>query len=412
MQGKAELTVIYKVGTKLKEIRQLLDGNRCYAAEECLDHILSGEEVADREDPNRRSDAFLYAEPELDEEKVSALGMEEKLDRFAWFVTVANKVAQEDVLAFILENAPKKKNGTFAKNKLTVVAALPIVFGSYLGYYEIVGKAKTDNRIEIMIQERRFSEDEWIRSKENIYLHYMAGECERDSAKPIPRKIKISHVHSEKKTTIEIPAIQMEDGQLAIDAKPYRPISSFPCVKGNDQKGYEIIEPPCPAISNVCYNGLTTDLRWELPKSPGGIWVVWSYLDEPAKYIRTGKKAYLMRTEIFTGVRNSEKIPERCLTENYIAENAYQLLCIIEILNKYLAKPTLMEEIAEHIKRDQDGTLTRYGVVETALPDIPGRKRPLVSCSLMLLNQSDGTVEVNYRLHRRKGDDWSEYKEN
>lgn len=411
-QGKVELAVTYKVGTKLKAIRQLLDGSRCYAAEECLDHILSGEEVADREDPNRRTDAFLYAEPELDEEKVSALGMEEKLDRYAWFVAVANKVAQEDVLAFILENAPKKKNGTFAKNKLVVVVALPIVFGSYLSYYEIVGKAKTDNQMEITIQERRFSEDEWLRSKDNIYLYYMAGGCESSSAKPVPRKIKISHVHNGKKTTIEIPAIQMEDGQLAIVAKPYRPISSFSCVTGNDQKGYEIMEPPSPALDNVCYNGVTTALQWDLPKSSGGIWVIWSYLDEPAKYIRTGKKAYLMRMEIFTGVRNGEKIPERCLTENYIAEIAYQLLCVIEILNNHLARPALAEEIDGYIKRNKDGKLTKYGVVEMSIPDLPGRERPLVSCNLLLLNQMDGTVKVGYKLSHRRGDDWSEYKEN
>lgn len=37
------------------------------------------------------------------------------------------------MLAFILENAPKKKNGTFAKNKLTIIAALPIVFFGRVG---------------------------------------------------------------------------------------------------------------------------------------------------------------------------------------------------------------------------------------------------------------------------------------
>lgn len=411
VQGKAELTVTYKPGTKLKAIRQLLDGNRCYAAEECLDHILSGEEVADREDPNRGTDAYLFTEPELDEEKVSALDMEEKMDRFAWFVAVANKVAQEDILTFILENAPKKKNGTFAKNKLTVVAALPIVFGSWLGYYEIVGKAKTDNLIELTIQERRFSEDEWLRSKDNVYLHYIAGGYESGSAKPVPRKIKIRHINQGHKITIEIPAIQMEGGQLAIDAKPYRPISGFSCVTGNDQKGYEIMEPPSPALDCVCYNGVTTALQWELPKSANGIWRIVSSLEDSAKYIRTGKKAYLMHTEMFTCGRDGEKIPERCLTENYIAENANQLLCVMEMLNKHLASPALAEEIGGSIKRDKDGNITKYGVAVIAIPNLPGRERPLVSCRLVLLNQMDGTVKVQYELLHRRGDDWSEYQD-
>ena len=118
--GKVELTVTFKVGTKLKAIRQAIDSSRCYASESCVDYILSGEEAADRIDPNRTSDAFMYAEPELDEEKVVALSTEEKLDRYAWFVAICNKVAETDILNFILENAPKKKNGTFAKNKLAV----------------------------------------------------------------------------------------------------------------------------------------------------------------------------------------------------------------------------------------------------------------------------------------------------
>ena len=222
--GKEELTVTFKVGTKLKAIRQAIDGNRCYASEACVDYILSGEEAADRIDPNRGSDAFMYAEPELDEEKVVALSAEEKLDRYAWFIAVCNKVAETDTLNFILENPPKKKNGTFAKNKLTVVAALPIVFSAEMGYYEIVGKAKNDNLLEITIQERKFSEDEWIRTKDNAYLEYLAHGKSECTSKPLPTKVKISHKRMGKKVTIEIPAVQLENGKLAIDAKPYRPI--------------------------------------------------------------------------------------------------------------------------------------------------------------------------------------------
>ena len=99
VQGKLELAVSYKVGTKLKSIRQAIDSNRCYASEACVDYILSGEEAADRLDPNRGSDAFMYAEPELDEEKVTALTEEEKLDRYAWFVAVCNRIADSNVLA-------------------------------------------------------------------------------------------------------------------------------------------------------------------------------------------------------------------------------------------------------------------------------------------------------------------------
>ena len=404
--GKVELTVTFKVGTKLKAIRQAIDSSRCYASESCVDYILSGEEAADRIDPNRTSDAFMYAEPELDEEKVVALSTEEKLDRYAWFVAICNKVAETDILNFILENAPKKKNGTFAKNKLAVVAALPIVFSAEMGYYEIVGKAKNDNLLEITIQERKFSEDEWIRTKDNVYLEYLAHGKAESNTKPQLAKIKISHKRLGKKVTIEIPAVQLANGKLAIDAKPYRPISDFACVTGTDAKGYEILEPE--NNTNCEYAGV--EFKWDLLNSVTGIWVIWSYLDEPAKYIRTGKKAYKMRTEIFTGTQAGKKIPERCLTENYIAEIAYQLLCVMDGINEQIKRPTIAEEMATTLKRNKDGSLKKYGTSEIAASHAPGRKLPLVTGTLRLLNEDNNSVRVVYVLSHRHGDDWSEYE--
>ena len=216
--GKAELTVTYKVGTKLKAIRQALDRSGCYSPEEAVHHILSGEEVADREDPNRTSDAFMFAEPELDEKMVTPLDVEEKLNRYAWFVEICNRVADQEVLSYILENAPKKKNGTFAKNRLTVVAAMPVVFGTYMSYYEIVGKAKNDCFLELSVQERTFSEDEWVKTKDNIFLSFLENGNEEGD---LPRtKVKISHKRRDTKTTIEIPAVRLSNGKLAIDAVP------------------------------------------------------------------------------------------------------------------------------------------------------------------------------------------------
>ena len=285
--GKAELTVTYKVGTKLKAIRQALDRSGCYSPEEAVHHILSGEEVADREDPNRTSDAFMFAEPELDEKMVTPLDVEEKLNRYAWFVEICNRVADQEVLSYILENAPKKKNGTFAKNRLTVVAAMPVVFGTYMSYYEIVGKAKNDCFLELSVQERTFSEDEWVKTKDNIFLSFLENGNEEGD---LPRtKVKISHKRRDTKTTIEIPAVRLSNGKLAIDAMPYRPISEFACVAGDDKKGYEILEPKAPDISFVWANGHKENVHWDIP-STRGIWVIWAYLDEPAKYIRTGKK--------------------------------------------------------------------------------------------------------------------------
>lgn len=177
--GNVELTVSFKIGRKLTSVRDELYRESIYAAEDCIGSIISGEEWAYRMDPQCHSDAFMFTEPMLDEEKVTPLDMEEKLDRYAIFVDIVNKAAEPEVLDFILENAPKKKNGTFAKNKLTVIAAYPVVIshGGSMRYFELVGKAKTDNLLEITVQERGFSPEEWKRTKENVYLNYIESNC-------------------------------------------------------------------------------------------------------------------------------------------------------------------------------------------------------------------------------------------
>jgi hypothetical protein len=409
--GSEELTVTYKVGKKLKDIQLLLRSRRLYAAEDCLDYILSGEEVADRDDPNRGSDAYLYALPELDEDKVAPINPEEKMDRFAWFVAVATKVAQPDMLAYILENAPKKKNGTFVKNKLVVVAALPIVFGAELGYFEIAGKAKTDNLLEITIQERRFSEEEWLRSKDNVYLQHMARNQKDNDSEPVLQTVKISAVSYGKKKTFEVSAIQMEDGKLAINAKPYRPISSFSCVKGNDQKGYEILELKNSGFDSVCKNGVTYNVSWDLPKSADGIGSLWAFMEEPLKYIRTGKKAYLARTERYLRRNPGEKLPERSVSEQYISEVIYQALCIMENLNDLILKPAILEKIAAAIESNEDGTLIPYKGADIAVTSAPGREKALVYGELHLRNQKDNVAKIWYSIWHKHDDEWSEYQE-
>ena len=118
-----------------------------------------------------------------------------------------------------------------------------------------------------------------------------------------------------------------------------------------------------------------------------------------------------MRTEIFTGTRKGEKIPERCLTENYIAEIAYQLLCTIEGINKFLTRPSLASEIADKIKRNEDGSPIIYGGWDMDILTAPGREVPLVSGQIILRTQSNGEVNVWYSLSMHHGADWSEYEE-
>ena len=56
-----ELSITYRVGKEFEQIRDMLDNANNYPPEESFGFILSGEEVADRKDPERRSDEFMYA---------------------------------------------------------------------------------------------------------------------------------------------------------------------------------------------------------------------------------------------------------------------------------------------------------------------------------------------------------------
>ena len=82
--GENELTVTYKVGRKLNALRDERFSRSHYDPAIAVNHILSPDEVIDHDDPNRTSDAFLYAEPELDTTKLTPLDEDSFRDRFAW----------------------------------------------------------------------------------------------------------------------------------------------------------------------------------------------------------------------------------------------------------------------------------------------------------------------------------------
>ena len=405
---KVDLTLTYKVGTKLKAIRQELSSTACYDPSESVDHILSEEEVADRIDPNRTSDAFMFCEPELDTDAVSPLAMEDKLDRYAWFVAICNRVAEQDMLEYILENAPKKKNGTFAKNKLTVVAALPIVFYAEMSYYEIVGKAKTDNTLELSIQERKFSDEELFRATENVYLKYIASG--KKSSVQKTEYVKL-FLEGHKKTVIEVPTILMEDGRLAIAAKPYRAISDFQCVVGDDKKGYKIILPKNIEPCQINHEGKTIYVDSNLEAGYCGLNAIWSNLSETVQYIRTRNKKLHERAVITITGNNVREIPERYLSEFFIAEYFYQLLFAVDDLHRKVNDPSFVQYVVDNATYKRDGTLNRGNKGTQKIYTVPteGRTVPLVRIRLECSNRENDKIHIIYWTELDRFDTWSEY---
>lgn len=407
--GENELTVTYKVGRKLNAIRDERFVHSHYDPAIAVDHILSPDEVVDRDDHNRTSDAFLYAEPELDTTKLAPLDDDSVQERFAWFVMVCNRVAEEAMLSLILESAPKKKNGAFAKNKITVVAAIPYVTGSYLSYYEIVGKPKNDFLLEVTIQERTFSETEWLRTKDNVFLQYLSSGKTETKTVETSKKLRFWHKSEGTKLAVEVPVVALEDGRLAIDAQPYRAISDFRCVEGNDKKGYAIVNPP-DFVKEITVNDVPLTVIGEMDLSYNGSRVLWKGLSDYVKYLKEPIKKYRSRAGVFVCVYDDKApIPQRCLSEHYVAELVYQLLYCLDAAYAALDDPSLLEKGMPKITKKRNGTVEIKGNRDTNLPTAPGRIVPLVKAYFMSSN-NDGNIRF-VLLFRHAGEDkWSEFE--
>lgn len=240
------------------------------------------------------------------------------------------------------------------EDKLTVITALPIVFGAEMRYYEIVGKAKTDNTLELSIQERRFSDEELFLATENVYLKYITSGKKATVHKK--QYVKLLLEAYNKRSAIEVPAVLMEDGRLAIDAKPYRAISDFSCVVGDDKKGYEIILPKNITPCKINHEGKTVYVDSDLEADYLGLKAIWSSLGETVQYIRTRNKKLRERALITITGNNIGEIPERYLSELFIAEFFYQLLFSVDDLHHKVNDPSFAQYIVDNATYKRDGT--------------------------------------------------------
>lgn len=159
---ETEFTVNYKPSAKL---RRLYRENLYLDYEDAVFHVLTREKVIEREEANLgeqfwNTDAFAYAEPELDRDVLEKMSNEEKLERFAVFTDFCNRVATDEILQKIAEAAPKKKNKTLSKGKVFRIAGYMAV-NSFSKMMMLVGRAKTDTELEITVEERTFDAKEF-----------------------------------------------------------------------------------------------------------------------------------------------------------------------------------------------------------------------------------------------------------
>ena len=93
-----------------------------------------------------------YADPQFDTDKLERLGEEEVKRRIDFIRAVANLINNPETLEAIINAAPKKKNGTFYKNKKMFIASSGVA-GHKDSVYAIFGHTKTDTQISIKFED-------------------------------------------------------------------------------------------------------------------------------------------------------------------------------------------------------------------------------------------------------------------
>lgn len=168
VNGKS-FTVIYQARAKLQALyrneKELLFGEYSYAAEQAVHHILSKEEVIARVETEMgerfyNSDAYMFAEEELDLQALTELSHESILERIESFTKVCHAMEADSVLQRVAELMPKKKNG-FLYNRRTMPLTALMAVSKKCKIAELVAKAASDTEIRIVVQERQFSAEEY-----------------------------------------------------------------------------------------------------------------------------------------------------------------------------------------------------------------------------------------------------------
>lgn len=161
--GAKEIKVKTKFGNSLKNLKEECSYTfKSYDMYVAYEHLLSKEDVLARinkEDPNHTSDAFRYASPEIDDKNAPRLSVESSKRRYLIMGYIAEKLLDKAIIEKLTEEMPKKKDGSFAKNKVLRIAS------SRIAQYpceilEIFAKADADDSFVVTADFRKFSHEE------------------------------------------------------------------------------------------------------------------------------------------------------------------------------------------------------------------------------------------------------------
>lgn len=350
--GNKEFVVTYHVASKLRSFyRNNVECDCCkyqYAPEQAVEHILSAEEANQKYeklygDKFYNSDAFMFSEPELDDDKLDKLDRKQLLERFVYFVLLCNKCADDAVLQLAAELAQKKKDGSFYQRRVLPIGAFMAV-SQQCEILELVAKAVSSNELQIVIQPRTFDFFEFQKLNDNAFLNFLSSPSgqkppvkQKKNTKTIKIQCHLEGVGS-KETEIRLPTVETKDGKLALNTEPLIPLSDFKCLSGSDQKGYEFTFHNTFSETTVEFQGNTlpvSSLYNELP-----FLNEWLNLHRYTKIFQSKTKLKQNCQDLKWYLFYQNDIDDRLfkknfLTEESLSEFAYELFYIADLVEAY-----------------------------------------------------------------------------
>lgn len=354
--GKKELTATIQLSRQLTTLWNRYAYFVVGAISDGMGGEYEEESVFDPLDAAKRFDAILEEKDTLNGEDQYDLfgsvprGTKSLTDaqvkhRLLLFVKLCTVCACDEVLKYIIEKAPKKANGTFAKNRITRITTLCCL--SYASeVFELVGMAKSDTEIEVKIREIGFNPKSMeliandIISETDMFKKLDDAEDDEEDDEIISTKaeFRLGDI------SIQVPVLPLEGGELAIDAKPYKPISSFQCITQKDNEF--IITLPEAESFMVEHRGISFEIVCGeyIPKIEN----CWEFFFAAAQYIKSPDKTGAAFKSIEKAERKLRfvefsKEEKKLLyrSEQFISEAVYLMLnCIDYLLNQHKADIT------------------------------------------------------------------------
>ena len=277
-------------------------------------------------------------------------------------------------------------------------------------FYVLAAKAKNDTELDISVSERPFSGELWGKTKDNVFLQYLASGKTPKNEKTYPVKLYSQPLYSsEKGYTFNVPAIKLEDGSFAIDALPYRTLNSFVCLDGDDKNGYSINFPAEPEPIQIRSLGQLINVSFNFEPIYCGFNIFCSMFNEYMKYYKSRKKTDRGRAEYFVTGFYDRPIPDRALTEEYVRESVYQFLTTVDDVDAALKEQVFIQKAIDEAKRKKNGTLSLGGSSVTRVPIKSSIERqvPLVTAALEMINRKEDSIEIRLAIIRDEENKWT-----